>query len=394
MQRKHLPISIASIAIMLSLAGQVHSASHNDRIAQCKQAAEELRNIDPFAQSRTLHIAKYVVTWVVTEKSPDLIKFLFNINTPKSISLVVGYPIDVSVEYISKKAFTWLVNNSEEKCLKKAESGEKFDPVIFLFDKLGTRKNLNPIKVSICHDGSIYTSEATGSLYSYRHNAPQKGENGWSNEGAGIPVGYGWEELSKIICAQSGILYAIDNLGNLLWYKHEGSQTDTDKWSNKGQGVIVGSGWGEYQNIFYGGDGVIYATKNNGDLTWHRHYGWEKGNKDDWANGGKEIVIGNGWNSFLSISSAGDGIIYAMKRNGDLLWYKHDGWKAGKKDEWDRRSGILVGEKWDIYDRIFATNNGLVYAITKKNELYLYKYSGWMEGDRNWSNRILAKKIW
>lgn len=58
------------------------------------------------------------------------------------------------------------------------------------------------------------------------------------------------------------------------------------------QGKKVGSGWAVRQ-AFSGGDGVIYAVMDNGDLLWNRHEGRGDGTFAWAAPQGKKI--GSGW---------------------------------------------------------------------------------------------------
>jgi hypothetical protein len=39
--------------------------------------------------------------------------------------------------------------------------------------------------------------------------------------------------------------------------------------------------------------------------------------------------VGSGWQNFAHIFSAGAGIIYALRPDGTLLWYKQDQWDTG-----------------------------------------------------------------
>jgi hypothetical protein len=76
-----------------------------------------------------------------------------------------------------------------------------------------------------------------------------------------------------------------------------------------------------FKQVFSGGEGVIYAVADNGDLLWYRHDGRGDGSSA-WAGEGRKV--GSGWN-FKQVFSGGEGVIYAVTDNGDLLWYRHDG---------------------------------------------------------------------
>ena len=59
----------------------------------------------------------------------------------------------------------------------------------------------------------------------------------------------------------------------------------------------------------------MYAVTTNGVLRWYRNKSYLTGVKD-WE-GPKEV--GTGWQSFKTIFSPGDGVIYAMRPTGELL---------------------------------------------------------------------------
>ena len=91
--------------------------------------------------------------------------------------------------------------------------------------------------------------------------------------------------------AAQGIIYAVTDNNDLMWYRHDGRTDGTFRWAfNKGK--KVGNGW-SVKHIFSGGDGIIYAVTDNNDLMWYRHEGRTDGTFR-WAfNEGKKV--GNGW---------------------------------------------------------------------------------------------------
>src|SRR5256885_11610537 len=95
----------------------------------------------------------------------------------------------------------------------------------------------------------------------------------------------------QISPAGGGISYAVAPTGDLLWYRHEGREDGTPRWTDN-NGRKVGSGW-NYREVFSGGDGVIYAVTTSGDLLWYRHEGREDGTPRWTANNGRKV--GSGW---------------------------------------------------------------------------------------------------
>ena len=109
----------------------------------------------------------------------------------------------------------------------------------------------------------------------------------------------------------TGIIYAVTQNDDLLWYRHDGRNDGTFKSASNG-GSKVGNGW-NFKHVFSGGDGIIYAiTQNDEHLLWYRHDGRNDGTFRWASNEGRKV--GNGWN-FKHVFSGGDGIIYAITRN-------------------------------------------------------------------------------
>ena len=134
-------------------------------------------------------------------------------------------------------------------------------------------------------------------------------------------------------------------------------------------------GWGNYKTMFGGVNGVIYAVAQDGKLYWFRHLtylnpvpepplaellnpmnqikstmtqrwmsSWQGPNK-----------VGDGWGSFPQIFSPGEGHIYAVLPNGDLMYHRHLGWQNGSY-VWDEVSVRKIAEGWDKYRFAFARN--------------------------------------
>lgn len=173
-------------------------------------------------------------------------------------------------------------------------------------------------------------------------------------------VGRNFRAFKRIFGAEEGVLYAIRSNGELYWYKYPqfrtgegGEACPSLRWQDcpltiapwrgpfgidapvtvyswKGP-KLIGSGWGSFKHVFYAGSGVIYAVRQNGDLLWYRHQGQSDG-AARWRNGiGR--VVGEGWNQFSRIVSVGNGGIIALRPNGELVWYRHKTWNSDLPDE-------------------------------------------------------------
>ena len=143
------------------------------------------------------------------------------------------------------------------------------------------------------------------------------------------------------------MIYAVQDNGDLLWYRHEDRDDGADRWA-PGSGTKVGNGW-HFKQVFSGGDGVIYAIQDTtvdvstgrrigGNLAWYRHDGWRTGGAE-WTS---PVAAGKKWDKFKQVFYGGDGVIYAIQDNGDLLWYRHEGRDDGA-DRWAPGSGTKVG---------------------------------------------------
>jgi Tachylectin len=169
---------------------------------------------------------------------------------------------------------------------------------------------------------------------------------------------------------------------DLLWYQHQGLSNGSTEWAS-GTGTKVGNGW-NYKTVFASSNGVIYGITANNELCWYRHDGWQDGSSR-WANGNC-ITVGRGWNFKTVFASAG-GVIYGIKENGQLYWYRHDGWRDGSS-RWANGSGTNVGSGWN-FKTVFASSNGVnsvIYGIKENNDLYWYRHDGWQDGSNNWAN--------
>jgi hypothetical protein len=228
-------------------------------------------------------------------------------------------------------------------------------------------------------DSCIYAVAQNGNLLYYKHAGWSDGAFNWSH--AGAVIGSGWGGFKRIFAGGGGVIYAITTGGNLLWYKHTGRTNGTADWAT-GSGNVVGTGW-TFNQVFASnnGDGVIYAVANNGDLLWYKHTGISNGT-GSWA-GASGSTVGYTWNG-LSRLSAQNGTIYGVASNGDLLWYNHTGSSTGAFT-WGSGSGNQVGISW-AHTTIMLGATGRIYAITDNLDLLWYNHLGASDGSFSWDN--------
>jgi hypothetical protein len=116
-----------------------------------------------------------------------------------------------------------------------------------------------------------------------------------------------------------GVLYAIAENGDLFYYRDE-ARNGTPQWSYGGVAQKIGSGWNEMRDVAYGGDGMIYAVTADGELLWYRDLA--RNGTVNWANGGAGSQIGQGWASIARLLSGQTGILYGVTADGFLYFYQ------------------------------------------------------------------------
>ena len=149
---------------------------------------------------------------------------------------------------------------------------------------------------------------------------------------------------SAQVPARKGAIYGITPDNKLMWLRHDGRDDGSFRWGPMPNGgKQVGSGW-DFKQVFSGGNGIVYAIKDSGDLMWFRHDGRGDGSAN-WTptSGGRKV--GSGWN-FRRVFSGGDGIIYVITDNGDLMWFRHDGRGDGSANWTPTSGGRKVGSGW------------------------------------------------
>ena len=207
----------------------------------------------------------------------------------------------------------------------------------------------------------------------------------------------------------NGIIYGIQENGDLEWYHHDGRLTGEFRWHGPNK---VGTGWGNFAQVFCGDDGVVYTVghttqpalqKNEpqppatgGDLTWWRHTGRGAGTFD-WE-GPKRV--GKNWGTFVAVFPGPDGVIYAIQPGGDLIWWRHTGRHDGTF-QWE--GPMTVGNGWADFSHVFCGPDGIIYAVrpivqprfkpdnqgnppplASGGELMWYRHLGQADGTSRW----------
>ena len=251
---------------------------------------------------------------------------------------------------------------------------------------------------------SFGNPHTTYDLLWYRHNGYADGSFSW--EGARI-VGTDWE-FSEIAPGGAGLIYAVEGDGDLLWYDHLGSVLGTFRWAGPNP---VGSGWNITSVNASGRDvlglfcdtrngspllasptgTIIYAIRADGTLDWFRHDGADTGTPS-WANGGQPTTVGSGWvGGQQRVFSGCNGVIYLVADDGALSWYKHKGYLDGSFD-WEGPN--KVGTGWSKFHDVFSIGGGIIYAIDQDGTLWWYKHKGYQTGTADWEEQRKVGSGW
>ena len=187
------------------------------------------------------------------------------------------------------------------------------------------------------------------------------------------------------VLALGGITRAIAQApGDLFWYRHTGRSRGTANFANNGNGQKIGNSWNWYTQVFSADDGVMYGVTSAGDLYWYRHQGRSDGTAV-FANSGSPIHIGSGFNIYNKLFAADDGVIYGVTPAGDLYWYQHQGRSDGSAVWANGGIGIKVGGGF-TFEKLFAADDGVIYGITAAGDLYWYQHQGRSDGSWVWAN--------
>jgi hypothetical protein len=199
-------------------------------------------------------------------------------------------------------------------------------------------------------DGVVYAVTTNGDLLWNRHEGRGDGTFRWALP-EGRLVGRGWQGAAHVFAGHGGTVYAVYNNGRIKWNRHDGRGDGTFRWS-KAEGKDVGNAatksvfWRAARMFASGGaPGVMYAVMDDGDLLWFRHLGWSDGT-DAWVPGPGRLV-GSGWRVTAAFGLRDTSYVYAVTPDGQLLWNRHDGWDDGSF-RWALPDSKPVGVGWNV----------------------------------------------
>lgn len=243
-------------------------------------------------------------------------------------------------------------------------------------------------------DGNIYTIPADGKLRWLQHTGRMTGAVTWTNNGAAKATNDSTTKNNwlnnKIFSGGDGVIYTVNNAGQLLWSRHDGRFIGSQDWVNRDKTtLLLSSNWNKYQHVFSGGNGVIFAITTDGKMLWFRHDGWLSGSKK-WADGsGKQIA--SGWQGAVKVFSGGNGVIYSILPNGRLRYNRYDDYLTGASnwDSWFNGGvNLVVGypplQPWQDFKQVFSSGDGIIYAIKANGDMFWYRHTGWLTGAETW----------
>ncbi|OAP21402.1 MULTISPECIES: tachylectin-related carbohydrate-binding protein [Amycolatopsis] len=205
-------------------------------------------------------------------------------------------------------------------------------------------------------DGIVYAVQSDGALYWYRHRGWPAAAFDWANQGGGLLIGSGWQDFDTVLGDLNGVLYGVRGDGTVLCYQRLVADLDTGAgtWANNGTGVVVGTGFNAFPRIFGGPGGVIWCVDADGVLYRSRR-----------VNGTFETPqpLGDGFNAARYLFSDTANVLYAVSGTGALTWFRYRdgiGWANGGQP-------VAIGDNdwFELFRRdLFAGGgNGAVYLI-------------------------------
>ena len=251
-------------------------------------------------------------------------------------------------------------------------------------------------KVKVTRPAYIYGVGGDGTLKWFRHDDARVGTSDMQGP---RNVNVGWGNFKQIFPGGEGVIYAITWQGSLMRFQHAGYDTglgrdDAAGWLPPQE---IANGWGNLTQVFSAGEGVIYTITPDGKLWWFKHTGFANG-RATWE-GPKNV--GRGWESFKHVFSGGDGFIYAITPDGRLWWYHHIAYRTGggldEPGAWEGRT--VVGRGWEGFKQVFSTGEGIIYAITPDGRLWWYRHKayrtgGTLETPGAWEGRTVISNDW
>jgi hypothetical protein len=255
----------------------------------------------------------------------------------------------------------------------------------------------------------LYGVEPTGTVVQYV-DRPEAGSTAPERRtfDHGATVASDWRRIVGAYPAWAGTtgagagfaVFALTADGVLNWYRHDGFPEGRPYWSGP---IPVATGWNRYSRIFSGGDGVLYGITPEGELLWHRYRDVASARTPPRWEG--PLVVGTGWDAFVHVFSGGDGVVYAVRPDGTLLWFRHVSHRTGVASGADRNDAAVapaarwegprvVGSGWQQFRTIVSPGNGFIYAVNTNGDVQWYLHAGFRDGSPSWQGPVKRASGW
>jgi hypothetical protein len=122
-------------------------------------------------------------------------------------------------------------------------------------------------------------------------------------------------------------------------------------------------------------------------LLWYKHLGWQGGTQAIQG----PLQVGTGWANFKSVFATNNGVIYAIQPDGKLMWYRHPNYQDGTGGF---TSPVEVGTGWQHFKSVFATNDGVIYAIQPDGKLMWYRHPNYLSGAGGFTSPVEVGTGW
>jgi len=200
------------------------------------------------------------------------------------------------------------------------------------------------------YDVVMYAFSDDGAVDWYREIDFDRGPNGWNGPqrvraARGFPM---LGEEHRYVNGGSGTFYIIRSHSDGFRIKqslelvvHPDPANGTGVF---GDSSVIVADWRGYTTVFGGSGGVIYGIDQAGDLYWLKHAAWPT--RAQQMEG--PVKIGNGWNIFSRVVAFGGGFIAGLYPSGEMLLYHFQQWRWGPRNESPKWHGPMrvPGTQW------------------------------------------------
>ncbi|WP_406631449.1 tachylectin-related carbohydrate-binding protein [Amycolatopsis sp. WGS_07] len=224
--------------------------------------------------------------------------------------------------------------------------------------------------LSIACTGSVSIFAVKDDLVLYNHPDPVAG--GAMSPNQSVIGNGGWSGFARVLAGPNGVIYGIRPNGDVYRYQWTGTG-----WSDNSREVIATGWWGwndpaTRPKLTVDARGDFYSTGSDGIL-WRMTY---TESTKTW----NTVKVDTGWDSYDLITAAGDGVLYARTRDGQLYRYAYDH-AAGR---WAQHKKLVGNGGWGIYQTLSSPGGDVLYGVTAGGDLRWYRYSSytdtWAEG--------------